>query len=198
MTEEHELNSGWILFYHEKNNTKKYNTNTVQLASINTIESFWKVYNNIPKLYDFFNKRIKINSEEKITGSISFFRENSNPTWEHVTNKNGFEWSVRKYLNENELDEYWLNILLTLIGENYEFSEILNGIRIVDCGNYNKKNYRFEFWFNNKDYVKYFEENLKNIFDCFSSEKGKKYNSRDIKLIFRDHDNIKETSKIDF
>ena len=54
---------------------KNYNTNTVQLASINTIESFWRVYNNIPKLYDFFNKRIKINSEEKITGSISFFRE---------------------------------------------------------------------------------------------------------------------------
>ena len=65
----YKLNSKWNLYFHEKNNNKKYADNTIEIAKIETIEDFWRLYNNIPtplnifSEYEFPNKILKSNQK---------------------------------------------------------------------------------------------------------------------------------------
>lgn len=183
------LNDIWSLYFHAKNFSKKYNDNTTRLTYIKTIKHFWETFNTLPKPTEMFStpglqrgayKILKRTGE--IPGSISLFRSHSEPTWEHPTNCNGFEWSIRRFQDLTGIDDIWKNILVIVVGENYEHSDILNGVRIVDCTIDDKIMYRIEFWFSNKKYKDYFEVNLKNIFEI----------PLYTKLIYRDHYCLKE------
>ena len=97
------LNDTWIVYFHAKNTQKKYSDNTEKLIEFNTAEYFWRTFNNIPLPTAMFcepgkppgTKLLKRTGE--IPGGISVFRKNSYPTWEHSSNFEGFEWSLRKY-----------------------------------------------------------------------------------------------------
>ena len=51
------------------------------------------------------------------------------------------------------------------IGENFDNSNILNGIRIVDSTINYKIMYRIELWFSDKEYKEYFETKIKDILE---------------------------------
>jgi hypothetical protein len=184
------LNDSWNLYFHAKNNLKKYADNTTLIYNISSIKSLWEVYNNFPQPlelfseYNTFQKKIKKTNE--IPNAISIFRNNSYPQWEHNTNKNGYEWSMRKQKNIQDSNYIWLNLILTILGEAFENSELINGIRIVDCSIESKIIYRYEVWISEKKYKEYFENLIKNIL------KTPNY----IRLIYRDHCTLKETEKI--
>ena len=147
------LNDTWTVYFHAKNSQKKYNDNTERLIEFNTIEDFWRIFNNIPQPTDMFSqpgpKKILKRTGE-VPGAISVFRSNSYPTWEHETNFKGFEWSLRKYKDFYEFNTLWISLLLIIIGENFNHSEILKGVRIVDCTVDYKIMYRIECWFSDK------------------------------------------------
>jgi len=184
------LNDSWNLYFHAKNNLKKYADNTTLIYNISSIKSLWEVYNNFPQPlelfseYNTFQKKIKKTNE--IPNAISIFRNNSYPQWEHNTNKKGYEWSMRKQKNIQDSNYIWLNLILTILGEAFENSELINGIRIVDCSIESKIIYRYEVWISEKKYKEYFENLIKNIL------KTPNY----IRLIYRDHCTLKETEKI--
>lgn len=184
------LNDSWNLYFHAKNNLKKYADNTTLIYNISSIKSLWEVYNNFPQPlelfseYNTFQKKIKKTNE--IPNAISIFRNNSYPQWEHNTNQNGYEWSMRKQKNIQDSNYIWLNLILTILGEAFKNSELINGIRIVDCSIESKIIYRYEVWISEKKYKEYFENLIKNIL------KTPNY----IRLIYRDHCTLKETEKI--
>lgn len=186
----YKLNSIWNLYFHEKNNSKKYADNTIEIAKIETIEDFWRLYNNLPKPLDIFseyefpNKILK--SFKKSINAISYFRSSSFPQWEHETNKIGYEWSMRKQKNIQEANKLWLSLLLTILGESLLHSEYINGIRIVDCSQDTKIIYRYEVWVSKKIYKEFFENEIKKILNTPSY----------IRLIYRDHCSLKESEKI--
>ena len=43
------LNDSWNLYFHAKNNLKKYADNTTLIYNISSIKSLWEVYNNFPQ-----------------------------------------------------------------------------------------------------------------------------------------------------
>ncbi len=108
------LNDKWVVYFHAKNSQKKYNDNTEKLIEFDTIEYFWRTFNNIPKPTDMFTSEYGVKKKLKRTGetpnAISLFRSNSYPTWEHETNINGFEWSLRKYKNFEEFDNFRITL----------------------------------------------------------------------------------------
>ena len=185
------LNDIWILYFHAKDKTKKYSDNTTKIYEIDTFGNFWGTFNNIPTPYQIFlnynknRKLLKINCAEGVTpAAYSFFRKSSYPTWEDDSNKHGFEWSIKIFKDLDSIDELWLDSLLTLVCENFDYSEKINGIRIVDCSIDNLRiSYRFEIWFNDKKFKNYFEENINDIFKIFKCNQ---------KLIYRDHQVLKE------
>ena len=183
------LNDTWTVYYHAKNAQKKYNDNTEKLIEFNTIEYFWRTFNNIPKPTDMFSepgltKKLKRTGE--VPGAISVFRSNSYPSWEHETNFKGFEWSLRKYKDFEEFNTLWILLLITAIGEDFEHSKTLNGVRIVDCTVDNKLMYRIECWFSDKNHKEYFENKIKKLLDL-------PYYT---KLLYREHSTLKENIKV--
>lgn len=183
-----ELNDEWNFYFHAKNNTKKYSDNTTKIATVKKISELWNVYNNIPTPQEMFSecnvfKNIKKTGE--IPSAISIFRSNSFPQWEHKTNNDGYEWSMKKQKNLYNVNELWINLIATILGESFENSELINGIRIVDCSIENKIMYRYEVWISKKKRPDYFENLIKTIL----------YTPKYIKLIYRDHSTLKESNQ---
>ena len=177
------LNNTWTLFFHEKNNNKVYNNNTIKLIDINTIADFWGTYNNIPEpskmFFDGINHK-KVKSLNATPNALSFFKKDIYPAWEDPNNVNGFEFSIKYYYIQS-INEFWKNTLITVINEDYESSDYLNGVRIVDCSVYNRVIYRLEFWFNDKKNKNIIENDIKNVFYL-----------NNCKLLYRDHNTLKE------
>lgn len=183
------LNDTWCVYFHAKDSNKKYNDNTSKLIEIDNIKDFWGTFNNIPKPTDMFSEPGKLHKILKRTGetpgAISLFRKNSFPTWEDPTNTNGFEWSIRKYKDFYQLNELWYNVIMNIVGENFNHSNILNGVRIVDSTIDYKIMYRIELWFSDKKYKEYFETKIKEILEI----------PLYTKLLYREHSTLKENTK---
>jgi len=178
------LNDKWVVYFHSKNTTKLYNDNTLKLIEIDNIATFWGTFNNIPKptqmFYDGVNAKI-LKSTGETPGAISFFRKNVFPAWEDKYNIDGFEWSIKRF-NDKNIDNMWINLLVSIIGGEFEHSEILNGVRIVDCSYEYKIIYRIEFWFSDMKYKNNFETIIKKILNV----------PNNTKLLFREHNVLKE------
>ena len=187
---EHELNDTWCVYFHAKNNNKKYSDNTTKLIEFNNIQDFWGTFNNIPKPTDMFSEPGALNkilkSTREVPGAISIFRKNSFPTWEDNSNIGGFEWSIRKYKDFYDINLLWNNVIIKTIGENFEHSDILNGVRVVDSTLDNRIMYRIELWFSNKKYKEYFETKIKDILEIPTYTK----------LLYREHSTLKEIRQI--
>jgi len=188
MAEQYTLNDTWSLYFHAKDSNKKYSDNTTKLSDISNIFDLWGTLNNIPTPRDMFseiNVKKTVKSTNELPAALSLFRSDSYPTWEHPSNCTGFEWSIRKFKDLSTIDDLWQNIILMAVGENYENSEVLNGVRIVDCTIDNKIMCRIELWFNDKKCKDYFEHKIKEILNI----------PEYTKLLYRDHLVLKETSK---
>ncbi|KAK0413352.1 hypothetical protein QR680_006752 [Steinernema hermaphroditum] len=94
-----------------------------QLIAFNTVEGFWAIYNHIlpPSRLDF--------------GSDYYvFRKGIKPMWEDDNNAKGGRWliSVDRTKRSARLDAFWIELLVALIGEQFEDSEHICGI-VVNC-----------------------------------------------------------------
>lgn len=83
-----------------------------------TVEEFWTLFSHMHTLNSLDYGNI-----------YSVFREGILPVWEHPQNENGY--SIVIYLNKSNSQDFIARIyqtsLLLLIGNNYSFSESLNG-----------------------------------------------------------------------
>ena len=187
---EYSLNDTWCVYFHAKNNVKKYSQNTTKLIEFDNIEYFWRTFNNIPKPTEMFSepgayKKI-LKTTGEVPGAISLFRKHSYPTWEDPTNIKGFEWSIRKYKDFDQINNQWINLVMKIVCENFDHSDILNGVRIVDSTIDYKIIYRIELWFSNKKYKEYFETKIKEMLEIPSYTK----------LLYREHSTLKETKHV--
>ena len=191
--EKYELNDKWKVYFHAKNNSKKYNENTIFLSKISTIDDIWSVFNNIPSPVELFSnnesiKKITIKNSgitKELTNALSVFREDSYPQWEHTSNMNGYEWSFKKYKDIKECNSIWNELIAYILGEDIEHSEFINGFRIVDCSNQYKTIYRVEIWIKAKEHKEHFHSIFKDFFKL----------SEHHSLMYRDHNTLKETNK---
>ncbi|XP_056642846.1 eukaryotic translation initiation factor 4E-1A-like isoform X2 [Diorhabda carinulata] len=114
----HPLQNAWTLWYYESDRTQSWEKNQKEIASFQTVEDFWSLYNHI-----------KPSSELKQGTDYSLFKKGIMPMWEDKANKRGGRWllSLERKQRVNELDRYWLDIILCLIGEAFEHSDEICG-----------------------------------------------------------------------
>lgn len=116
-TIKHPLQHCWTLWYYENDRSQNWTVNQKEIASIDTVEDFWSLYNHI-----------KFASELKQGCDYSLFKKNIKPMWEDTANKRGGRWLINlERRQRSDLDRYWLDILLCLIGEAFENSNDVNG-----------------------------------------------------------------------
>tara|TARA_Y100000389_G_scaffold203307_1_gene251339 strand:+ start:17338 stop:17892 length:555 start_codon:yes stop_codon:yes gene_type:complete len=179
------LNCKWSLYLHYKDLGRFYNDNIEKLMDISDIETFWRTFNNIPKIYDIFSDGIstkKIKRVNATPSAYSFFRDDIFPCWEDPENTNGFEFSIKNGNDLKKLQEEWMDCILELIGNSDDIVRHINGIRMVDCTKYSSVLYRMEIWVDNEKYKPEIEKIIK-----------KQFKLGGYKLLYRSHKNIKET-----
>lgn len=108
----------WTLWLHHKNNRDWDESSFVKIYEIDSIKTFWGVYNAIS---DFSNE------------IFFLMKDDIMPLWENEENKYGGTWSLsvsRKYVHE-----FWINLSLLLVGcklgaGDNEMNNDINGISI--------------------------------------------------------------------
>ena len=148
--EEYPLNRSWTIWEH-RSGGKNYQDNLSDIATINNVIQFWKYWIGIPRPSEFFyvknETRLTLGQRDVI--GFSVFEKGVTPCWEDPKNINGGEWRIRKFKNFSELDNVWNDLVLMLIGENYDENLKIIGVRVVDSSNKekNKALYNIEVWF---------------------------------------------------
>lgn len=115
----HPLQNRWSLWFYMNDKTKAWEENLLEITSFDTVEDFWALYNHI-----------EVASKLKIGCDYALFKYGIKPMWEDERNKRGGRWLINLSRNQrsSDLDAYWLEILLCLIGEAFdEYSDDICG-----------------------------------------------------------------------
>jgi hypothetical protein len=183
----HELNRNWTLFFHAKDKSRDYEKNTIKLIDISTIETFWGTINHTPTPLQLFStgknydKILKIRGESYKPNAFSFFEKGVSPQWDDPQNIKGAELSIRKFKGLEEISDMWLESIINLVSENFDNSENIKGIRVVDSTLPNRPMYRIEYWFNDVSKSEEIEKYIKQLFNVNSN------------LLYRVHSEVKES-----
>jgi translation initiation factor 4E len=95
-----ELNGTWTLFYHDLKNDNWELGSYEELFTFNTIEDFWRLYNNLTDLTN---------------GMYYLMREGYPPIWEHEKNVGGGGWTFK--VNKRQLNKFWETLSCYCVGE---------------------------------------------------------------------------------
>ena len=156
--------SEWVLWEHKAVATKDpeaWKENMKQLCQFNTVEDFWRYFNHIPTPSQVFfdgECRKKVGPEGKTVEEYSLFKKGIEPEWGDPKNAIGGEWFCRQYFEGEQLDLYWQNLVMGLIGETIEdavdekrkFENYINGARVVDKSR-GFPMYKLEIWISTRD-----------------------------------------------
>ncbi|XP_017851100.1 eukaryotic translation initiation factor 4E1 [Drosophila busckii] len=124
----HPLNSEWTLWYLETDRSKSWEEMLHEVASFNTVENFWSLINHI-----------KTPSEIKVGSDYCLFKKGIRPMWEDEANVKGGRWVITlNKNNKSDLDNFWLDTMLVLIGESCEHAQELCGAVVNVRGKNNK------------------------------------------------------------
>jgi len=109
----HPLQSRWTWWYDnpgKKTSQSSWGEHLKQIMTFDTVEDFWRLYNNI------------VPASQLVPGSdYHLFKEDIEPKWEDPYNAHGGKWiiPVPTKLRNESLDKLWLWTVLACVGENF-------------------------------------------------------------------------------
>ncbi|XP_045764739.1 eukaryotic translation initiation factor 4E1-like [Maniola jurtina] len=114
----HPLQNTWSLWFYDNDRSKSWEENQIELTSFDTVEDFWRLYHHI-----------KLPSELRQGHDYAVFKQGIRPMWEDDANKMGGRWliSLEKKQRNSDLDRFWLDVVLLLIGENFDHADEICG-----------------------------------------------------------------------
>lgn len=168
----HPLTNSWTLWYVKPPfDNKDWNELLTKVVDINSVEEFWGSYNNLPKV-----------SELPLRSDYALFKTGIRPEWEDPQNANGGKFVYQFSSNSSNIDEVWLNILLSIIGGTMDLSnKEINGVFV----NVRKAGTRFNIWTKMKNYSD--NDDLKKIGSLFKSQIGNDNGNGNEKVEFSTH-----------
>ena len=143
-----------------------------EIYDFDNILAFWQFWNKYPgkdtKAIFYNGECLKYFFKEKYRIiAMNIFEKGIRPEWEDEKNKKGqiliLEYIVDKGLDNflSRIDDYWIKLIFSVIGETIPYSHNINGVRFVDKTklSYNKSvMFKFEIWVNKDMKEKELEE----------------------------------------
>lgn len=107
----HPLQNKWAMWFFKNDKNKDWASNLRYITSFATVEDFWALYNHILPA-----------SKLGAGCDYSVFKDGVEPMWEDARNKKGGRWliNLNKQQRHSDLDNFWLETLLCLIGEAFD------------------------------------------------------------------------------
>ena len=87
------------------------------MGEVSSIEKFWQLFNYA-----------KPPSSLDLGSNYHFFRFGIEPRWEDVANKNGGSWVITMKASPGKFDEFWMFVLLGIIGEVIDLTDDVCGV----------------------------------------------------------------------
>lgn len=132
----------------------QYSESTRQIASCETVEDFWKMWQQLPQPSELLSNRMVLNVTEgfHIVDALMIFRDGIKPQWEDEANADGghLQFQFKASLGGGQIDEYWNNLVLGVVGATIEPIDMITGLRLVDKlvgGRSIGGSLRMEVWF---------------------------------------------------
>eukprot|EP00927_Polykrikos_kofoidii_P057476 TRINITY_DN51616_c0_g1_i1.p1 TRINITY_DN51616_c0_g1~~TRINITY_DN51616_c0_g1_i1.p1 ORF type:complete len:247 (-),score=47.81 TRINITY_DN51616_c0_g1_i1:20-700(-) len=150
------LQSTWVIWEQLMGTGGKalqYSESTKQIASCDTVESFWDSWSRLPQPSELLNNRMvfPVSDGFHVVDALMIFREGISPQWEDEANADGghFQFHIKAASVLGQVDEYWNNLVLGMIGASIEPANLITGVRLVDKIGGRVGNFRIEVWFRN-------------------------------------------------
>ncbi|KAL0891842.1 hypothetical protein ABMA27_015103 [Loxostege sticticalis] len=90
--------------------SKNWQENLTELTHFDTVEDYWCLYHHM-----------KPPSELAPGWQYSVFKQGVRPEWEDAANRRGGRWLITlEKRNCDEMDRIWVDVVLLMIGENFE------------------------------------------------------------------------------
>jgi len=107
----HPLQYTWVLWYCKQDRSKPWEECLKEVATFRTVEDFWALYNHI-----------QLASGLSWGSDYYLFKEGIQPMWEDKHNYEGGRWlfQVDKNRRNELLDQYWLELLMAVVGEQFD------------------------------------------------------------------------------
>jgi len=89
------------------NSAKSYFDSMVELGSFNSIQNFWRFYNEISSKMSLMPSSY----------NLRLFKKNVKPLWEDPNNVNGGQWTIRCPPMDEQAMQIWFEMLLATVGD---------------------------------------------------------------------------------
>lgn len=122
----HPLSHEWTLWYTKppSHPDEDWSNLLKELVTVNTVEEFWGAYKSVPKVVEL-----------PLKSDFSLFKKGIRPEWEDPANAKGGKWIYVSRQMRPDIDEKWLNAMLSAIGgtldSGEEGKELVNGIFVM-------------------------------------------------------------------
>lgn len=175
-----QLRSNWAIWEQvtptQGGKAGEYADTTHRVATFNTVKGFWTYWGHLPQPSELLDGKKLVREQTDgrvVVAAIMLFKEGIRPEWEDRANAEGghFQFHLKPQIGGGQIDEYWNNIVLGMVGGTIEPSEILNGVRLVDKLGVNRQSaIRIEVWFSNYDDTEKVDQLQKNLEKCMSTK----------------------------
>mmetsp|Transcript_8165 Transcript_8165/g.17796 ORF Transcript_8165/g.17796 Transcript_8165/m.17796 type:complete len:231 (+) Transcript_8165:60-752(+) len=138
--------------------TAQYSDATHKVCSFSTVQEFWRIWNHMPQPSELLEQKRMVREQKDglhVIDAVMLFRDNIRPEWEDGANATGghFQFQLKPQVGGGQIDEYWNNLVLGIVGSTIEPANMITGIRLVDklSGPRAAGLIRLEVWFTNYD-----------------------------------------------
>jgi len=155
-----------------------YSENTKAIASISTVQEFWQLWNSLPQPSELLGSKRMVRDGEsdgaQLVDAIMIFRDGIKPMWEDSMNSIGghFDYKFRPTTGGSQIDEYWNNLVLGMVGSTIDPASMITGVRLVDklSGPRAAGTIRLEVWFTDFQNTEARERLRRNVELCMASK----------------------------
>ncbi|CAE7627100.1 CDC33 [Symbiodinium sp. CCMP2592] len=169
----------WEQIMQSTDKTSAYSDATHKVASFATVQTFWKLWNHMPQPSELLEQKRMVREQPDglhVIDAVMIFRENIRPEWEDKTNAAGghFQFQLKPQIGGGQVDEYWNNLVLGMIGATIEPANMITGLRLVDklSGPRAAGVIRLEVWFSNYDDTQAVNALKKNVEKCMATRQA--------------------------
>eukprot|EP00930_Biecheleria_cincta_P049777 TRINITY_DN34982_c0_g1_i1.p1 TRINITY_DN34982_c0_g1~~TRINITY_DN34982_c0_g1_i1.p1 ORF type:complete len:223 (-),score=38.24 TRINITY_DN34982_c0_g1_i1:305-973(-) len=142
------LQDTWVLW--EMRAGGSYADSMKEVVAFKTAQEFWSIWNGVPQPSILLDSKRIIRAEgstQTQIDAIMLFKQGIRPEWEDPLNAKGghLQIQLKPSIGGAQIDEYWNNIVLGMIGATIAPSDMITGIRLVD--KLKAGMLRIELWF---------------------------------------------------
>jgi len=109
-----------------------------KVITFGTAQEFWSVWNGLPQPSELLDNKkfskVEKNGPDMPVDGLMIFRENIKPEWEDQANAKGGHLTIPVKISFGgpQIDEWWNNLILGVVGETMDCCHRITGVRLLD------------------------------------------------------------------